>query len=518
MAGNSTSDLVSALRNKLSDDRPAVVAFSIAVTVNAKSAQLELTNNHLNTNIEQGEGVTAMRLNLADSRYSTVGKLFNEISKRPGYKIAADQSMHSDHPSSDLYVEGLPSILANRDQGSYSLKHHIWSDTELIAFLTEAINLHNPNYPNVTAVPKNEHPFVLMKAAATAYRQLAADTARRKGLDQDASVLLRLASDLENQYTQDLVRLRRVVPVPKADESKMGTGEVVQGTLVRASARAGYTSPMRAATNFQPPHLHDPEEGDVEDTIARLRWSVPRELRFTRFELWRDTQPFVERSISGRFTQIPGGAAFLAPSTQYSKAGTAKQVLGASGAFGGSPVFDGFYFATFAEISGQRMGLSTFIDGYVTNGWGINNDSNLASALGDPLEPETEYYYRLYSFDTNGGVLASEVKKIRTKSMRARFQRNNVNGSLVAASISPTYGPLAGGTVITILGSGFVTGMGVLLNGKDCPNVVVASAGVLTCLAPAFVNTAWINRPLDIVLVHPNGLKDIAKAAWRYTT
>lgn len=508
MAGNTRNDLVSALRGKLSDDRASVAAFSIAVTANAKSALLEITNGFFVVTVEQGEA-PSVRFNLSDPRYATIGRLSNELAKVKGYAVVADSTMHEDHASTDLRVDGMQDISPKK---SYTLKHHVWSEQELADILLNACSLHNPNYATLISVPKNEHPFVLMKAAAEAFRQLASDSVRRKGLEADTNALLRLASDLERQYTNDLERLSRVVPVPKADESKMGPGDTVVGTLVRRSLRAGYTAPHRPAGNVHPPKMLDPADDDVEDTIARVRWQQMREQRFAYVELWRDTQPNVERCISGKLDQAGSSAPMLSAGTQYAKAGTSKQVLGVhSGASLVSPTFDGFFFWTAAELAGANVIMSTFIDGYIPAGV----TGGLAVALGDPLEPETDYYYRLYAIDWNGEILPSEVKRIRTRPMKAQFKRD-ANGALAADAISPQTGVLAGGTAIVIKGKNFTAGTKVLVNGKEA-SFNLDSSTQLTATSPAFTNEQWIGRFVDIVLVSPNGLRDIAIRGWKYT-
>lgn len=507
MAGNSKNDLVSSLRSKLSDDRASTAAFSIAVTATAKSALLEISNGFLTVTIESGQSVDSLRFNLNEPRYSTIGRLFSQLTKSRGYQVTADTHMHSDHLSIDLRVDGMQEIAEKK---SYTLRHHIWSEQELASFVQEAMFLHNPNYVNLSAVPKNEHPFVIMKAQAAAYRALAADSARRKGLETDAETLLSLAQDLERQYRDDRQRLARVVPVPKADESKMGTGDTVVGSLVRRSLRAGYTAPHRPAGNTQPPHLYDTADDDVEDVIARIRWSQAREARFVYYELWRDTQPKVERNLSGKLDAVGATVPVLAAQTQYAKAGTSKQVMGIHTAINlTSPVFDGFFFWTAAEMAGANVTMATFVDGL------IMNTAGQMALLGDPLEPDTEYYYRLYATDWNGEILPSEVKKIRTKAMRMSFLRN-ANQELASDAINPIQGPIAGGTAITIKGQNFGPGLKVTVGGKDCA-VTVDNASQLTVTSPTFANPQFAGRFVDIVIQSPNGLRDIAVRGWKLT-
>ncbi|MBC7428950.1 MAG: IPT/TIG domain-containing protein, partial [Bacteriovorax sp.] len=52
-------------------------------------------------------------------------------------------------------------------------------------------------------------------------------------------------------------------------------------------------------------------------------------------------------------------------------------------------------------------------------------------------------------------------------------------------SASPTYGALAGGTSITITGTGFVTGATVNVGGSTCTTPVVSNSTTMTCTTPA---------------------------------
>ena len=53
------------------------------------------------------------------------------------------------------------------------------------------------------------------------------------------------------------------------------------------------------------------------------------------------------------------------------------------------------------------------------------------------------------------------------------------------AAVSPNFGPISGGTSVTILGSGFVSGVQVSIGGMSCSNVVLLTGGSLTCSTPA---------------------------------
>lgn len=499
------SDLVATLRQRLADTQPNVAAFSLAVTGNAKGALLESANGHLSVTVEGGENVSSIRVPLGHPSYNTVGKLIDFLSRQRGYAVIPAEGYDAEHPSIDLRVDGLPDIA---NGSSYTLKHRVFSDAELLDLLSAATQLHNPNY-TIASVPHNEREYVLLSAAASAYRMLAASAAKRQGLEGEAATYLSLASDLERQYEESRRRLERIIPVPKADESKIGTGDVIVGTLTRRSLRVNYIAPRVGATPPTPPTLYDPSDDDVEDTVIRLRWSQNRDTTFSHYELWRDTQPNVERSVAGRLQLAEGVAA---RSTPYSKAGTAKQVLGVQNSAGRqsvSPIFDGAFFWTAAELAGSAVVNSSFVDGIVLT------NPHSGETVGEPLEPEFDYYYRLYAINMNGEVVPSNVVRVRTRPMRARFLWGS-NGMLADDAMSARSGTISGGDEVVIKGTNLSTSTTVTIGGKQC-RVLAASASEMTIKTPAFANMSFIGKPMDVVLISPTGLKDIAIAAWRYT-
>jgi hypothetical protein len=528
MAG-AKQDLISKLRSRLSDLRTGVTAFTLTVTGSCRYAYTAIENGYLTVTLEQPQGISPVRFALSDTRINTVGRLIQTLDALEGYTLVADTAVVTGHPSTDLAVDGIPDAHA----GPVPFRHHIFSDEELSDLLTEAITLHNPNYTSIATVPKSEWPYVLMKGQAAAYRVLAADTAKRKGLDTDAHTYLSLAHDMEEQYSRDHRRQERILPAPKADESKMGAGDVVNGMMFRRSLRAGYNASYRNSLPPQPPNLYDFADDDVEDTQIRVRFSQNREQSFSYYELWRDFQPNVERSISGRLTSSygngstpPGGSggAALPINTQYSRAATAKQVLGVSaGANRVSPVFDGFFFWTAAELAGSNIVNCSFIDGVIFN----NPGAGTVDVLGEPLEPDSDYYYRLFGINWNGEVTGSKVLKTHTKHQRAKFLRqpgssglgsvNAANSSLSPGAITPNRGILAGGVPITVQGTNFApTGLQLLLNNKPCTGLTILSPTTLTCFSPVFTNTDFIGHMADMVLISQNGLRDIVIRAWTF--
>ncbi len=490
MATNAKGDLIAALRSRLSDDRASVPAFGLQVTGNCRSATLEVANGFLVVTVEGGETVSSIHWNLSSPSYSTIGRLLAAFQKQPGYTVTPDTAVSLDYPSSEIRVDGFPD-LANKKV--HTIKLRLFSDEEMSRFLEDAVVVHNPNY-TVQGVPKVEQAYILAKAQAIAYRALAADTVRRKTLDTDALTLLDLARDLENQYEKDRERMERIIPLPKADESRVGSGDAIQGTLFRSSLRRGGKVSARSALPPSPPTLYPPADDDVEDVFVRLRWSASRDTSFSRYELWRDGVPGVERSVAGR-----GFATGLPQTVSWSKASTSK-IVSDGGGTGFSSTFDGFTFGVRAEFpSGNHVHNTSFVDG-------LN--------LVDPLEPETTYYYRLYLANTNGEVLPSEVIRVTTKRRRALFGRTGK--SLAWDAVLPLMGPLAGGTTVTIKGTNFEQGVRVYINNKECSIVSLTSTEIVIT-TPGQTNASFINLPLDIVLVSPSGLKDIAIKTWKYT-
>ncbi|MFZ4644051.1 MAG: IPT/TIG domain-containing protein, partial [Phycisphaerales bacterium] len=69
----------------------------------------------------------------------------------------------------------------------------------------------------------------------------------------------------------------------------------------------------------------------------------------------------------------------------------------------------------------------------------------------------------------------------------------------IISSVTPSFGPAAGGTAITILGSSLSTVTSVTIGGVAATNVVVVSATVVTAVAPAGTGGAK-----NVVVITPN--------------
>jgi hypothetical protein len=78
----------------------------------------------------------------------------------------------------------------------------------------------------------------------------------------------------------------------------------------------------------------------------------------------------------------------------------------------------------------------------------------------------------------------------------------------ITAALSPGSGPAAGGTTVTITGTGFQTGASVLIGGNSATNVTVVSATQITAVTPAGAAGSadvQVTNPDSQVAILPNG-------------
>ncbi len=72
---------------------------------------------------------------------------------------------------------------------------------------------------------------------------------------------------------------------------------------------------------------------------------------------------------------------------------------------------------------------------------------------------------------------------------------------LVVTAAAPGVGPVAGGTLVTLTGSGFIHGMTVTFGGKAATDVTVVDYRTLTCRTPAVAAAGSV----DVVVTRPTG-------------
>lgn len=469
--------LVDKLRNRIKDERYKISAFSIGIADSAVTSAILEVNHSRFILTTVGGTIPGIDLDLSDDRYDTIGLLSGALMAITGLAISVSEDIEHDHLSNDLLPVPVLEIVGK----TASMFHRLFSDDELSSFLQEAAKRHNPGY-DVLDVPVEEEGLVLTLAQSAILRHQAIDAAKRRGLSEDVSALLRVADSLEDVYTRDSERLRRIIPSPvltAAQQNRIREGDLVMGQLVRRSPRNGYMTPMAASLPPDAAVLLDPNPGDVEDIDARIRWMRNTETDFYSYELWRDTRPEVERSRQ----VVLFADRNLDPSdldkSKFDRPTTSKLVFRS---FGPNSTRENRAFSAFIESFGQ---LVTAV---------IDRDYRDSSDYVG-LEPDSEYFYRLYVVNINGDAVASNILRIRTLPLRARF----VEAPLVP--IAPVSGPA--GTAITVRATNLVSNCRVTVNGRVLGSMVVnPGLGTVVGNIPTF-NTIGAK---DVVLESPTGL------------
>jgi hypothetical protein len=469
------ADLVSELRRVIRDTKPVMTALTVSVQDTAvTSATLELTDGRLILAVSGGT-MRGFDLLLVGGLTDTVGKLHQHLQRYPSVAVEANAEMNEEHPTSDLEPFGPIDV---RQQGA-QLRHHVFSNWELDKILERAALRHNPSISPM-AIPAAERELVLTLAQSLVLKIKAQDAVKRKGTDSDVATLLSLAADLETQYERDAKRLQRAIQaVPEAPNGTVGVGDVMTGNLWRRSARTGFKTPLGVAEGPPIVPLLEPDERDPEDTAARVRWTKAKVADFYAYELWMDTR---EETLRERETSQMAGFAI-----------GGIQPRGADRVSSSKLVFRAFG----PSANRQTMAFSTFIE---TQGQLITSFN-----VGE-LEPETDYFFRLYVKDLNFEETCSEVVRVRTKALRSKFDRD-----LTALPTTKNIGQTFTVTFDADWGTFSPTTHQVTLGGKVVVPVLV-SGTTYTITVPSFFQVGS-GKTKDLVVLSPNGLLDVWKDA-----
>ncbi len=84
-------------------------------------------------------------------------------------------------------------------------------------------------------------------------------------------------------------------------------------------------------------------------------------------------------------------------------------------------------------------------------------------------------------------------------------------------AISPTSGSTAGGTAITITGSGFQNGASVKIGAALASNVIVVSSTTITATTPLGPANEQVALPQDVVVTNPDGTSSTLTRAFTYS-
>jgi len=129
---------------------------------------------------------------------------------------------------------------------------------------------------------------------------------------------------------------------------------------------------------------------------------------------------------------------------------------------------------------------------------------NVTSRTMTGLTAGSTYYFRVVAYNSTGQQSSPSSQVSYT------VPTAPVNPTITA--VSPTSGPTAGGTQITVTGTNFVSGATVRVGGTAATNVVFVGATQLTARTPAGTTGAR-----DVVVTNPGGQSATRAGAFTYT-
>lgn len=462
MSTPSTNNLIDELRRRIRDTHPSVPALTIGVSVPGftGTAMLEITQGHL-IFTGSGGGIRSFSLDLTNQLNSTVGQIHDSIQRMPGMACVMENHEDPGHLAVDLEAFGPRDVSVQATQ----IRHRVFSDFELIKILESALRSHNPSL-TIYNVPAAEFELTLTLAQGMISREMALDASKRKNTTETVNDLLSIASAFEAKYERDNKRLARVVQSPsEGNANRTRQGDVMLGSMFRRSLRTGMMTPMAAALPVAPPILAEPADDDEEDDNVRVRWDRSPDPALGGYELWVDTQPNIVR----RAQEARGGRGPLIENRS-------SQVRDSSSTFLGSMRGDSF--------TASSTGFSTYLIG-----------GNLAtSVVVGNLEPDCDYYFRVFALSINGETSASDVVAHRTRARRAKFlylspftPQTATAGALVTVTLDPEWAPFTSAHSLTI-------------GGKTVAATIVTGYQI-TFLVPTFVQKGY----KTLVITSPDG-------------
>ena len=495
-----SNSIIAEFRRRVKDVRHSVRAFGLAVTdPQVTQALCEVTSGHLIVTVFGGTA-SSIDLDLTANRTDTIGALHQAISRMPGYRASLDEDASLDHASVDLEEFGPIPINGT----GVDLLHHVFADSELEELLKYALQRHNPTL-TFSTLPPQEWAFVMPLAQANYVRVQAHDASKRKGTAEDVQSLLALAESFERQYDKDTTRLSRALRSPKETNSNnLDEGDVMLGTLVRRSTRTGFMSPLAATIPPDYAVLVEPDEYDVEDTNVRIVWQRNKNVDFYSYELWMDTRPEVERNREGGLIiagtpvadqQLPSGGGIYSSAQRLT---TSKMVFRSFG----------------SNSNSSRSSFSTFVEefGQLIRSFSVGG-----------LEPQRDYYFRLYVISINYIATSSNIVKARTKAVRCGFlpMGNNPNYPSAPSGVALSVANGSPGTVVNVrldtTRAAFTSAHTFYFAGMAVTPSILSAGYALQFTVPSFQNTLNYNTPQDISIVSPNGLVDVQNQVFTVT-
>jgi hypothetical protein len=461
--------LIEDLRRRINDTRRSYLGLTLSIDdTEATSVIAEVTQWYRLVITVSGGTAPSIDVDLNQSRYNTIGALEQELRKLPGYLVNLSPDVSSSH--STLDVEPCGPLQIYGSSNGLLLSVHLFSDFDLLQIVRDACLKHNPTFTPET-IPDTEAALVLDLAFVEVCRRQAYDSTKRRGLSSTSTELLDLAFAIESSYAESIRRLRKALHTQKeAPNNEQGDGDITTGSLFRYSNRFGTST--RVGLNQPPsvPVIHEEATGDVEDTNIRIQWQRNSDVDFFSYELWIDTTESVVRIADRSHTEIR-------QLTQADRTTTSKMV----------------FRATRTQTYPQ-----TLVQDYICY---VQDSGQLVTSfcVGE-LEPNTEYFFRLFVLDSLNEQSASDIISRKTLSRRTvikSIDKTRVNAGDVVTVTTEADTPAAGTTHKLTVG-----GLPAALT--------VVDATHFTFVVPAFVNKRLLK---DVCLISPNGLKSLAQTS-----
>lgn len=110
-------------------------------------------------------------------------------------------------------------------------------------------------------------------------------------------------------------------------------------------------------------------------------------------------------------------------------------------------------------------------------------------------------------------LVSTACTKVKLNNEDKAAALRELKAPTVVLSVSPPSGTGAGGTLITIRGTGFKAGSTVTVGGVACANVSVVSNTEITCVTPIHAVGS-----VDVVVTPPNGNPGVGTNLYAYVT
>jgi len=154
------------------------------------------------------------------------------------------------------------------------------------------------------------------------------------------------------------------------------------------------------------------------------------------------------------------------------------------------------------------------VDADTANGGGHVITVVISSSAKQGFQSNTLYQHQnlLRTVDEALGV-STHPGAAATATNMSEFFTTTPNTAPLISSVSPTSGPAAGGTTVTISGTGFAVGATVSFGGTAATNVNVVGSTTITAVTPAHASGA-----VNVVVTNPGGQNATSTNGYSYAT